>query len=109
MSFGRIFSLNGCYWNVAAVEVDSTGQVNAEAASGVSVGSTGGQGDFVRGAIVAGEANDRNQPSEFPRVIATRSMSICESDLSRSAKVEFYFAYTAVSAGSSFVRFSIPR
>jgi hypothetical protein len=149
MSFGRIFSLNGCFWNMAAVEVDLTGQVNAETASGVSVGGTGGQGDCVRGAMVAGRghsiialpstvrdgavnrivsvlknvpgnyasqrcrysgnrirrcrtarpayrradsANDRNQPSEFPRVIATRSTSICESDLSRSAKVEFYFA-----------------
>jgi acyl-CoA hydrolase len=57
MSFGRIFSLNGCYWNVAAVEVDLTGQVNAETASGVSFGGTGGQGDFVRGAMVAGRGH----------------------------------------------------
>jgi acyl-CoA hydrolase len=37
----------------SAVEVDLTGQVNAELASGVYVGGTGGQGDFVRGAMMA--------------------------------------------------------
>lgn len=37
----------------SAVEVDLTGQVNAEIASGVYVGGTGGQGDFVRGAMIA--------------------------------------------------------
>jgi acyl-CoA hydrolase len=37
----------------SAVEVDLTGQVNAEVASGVYVGGTGGQGDFVRGAMMA--------------------------------------------------------
>jgi acyl-CoA hydrolase len=37
----------------SAVEVDLTGQVNAEVASGVYVGGTGGQGDFVRGALMA--------------------------------------------------------
>ena len=37
----------------SAVEVDLTGQVNAETASGVYVGGTGGQGDFVRGAMMA--------------------------------------------------------
>ncbi|MBV8362418.1 MAG: acetyl-CoA hydrolase/transferase family protein, partial [Deltaproteobacteria bacterium] len=37
----------------SAVEVDLTGQVNAEVASGVYVGGTGGQGDFVRGAMTA--------------------------------------------------------
>jgi acetyl-CoA hydrolase len=37
----------------SAVEVDLTGQVNAEIASGVYVGGTGGQGDFVRGAMAA--------------------------------------------------------
>jgi len=37
----------------SAVEVDLTGQVNAEVASGVYVGGTGGQGDFVRGAMAA--------------------------------------------------------
>jgi len=34
-------------------EVDLTGQVNAEIASGIYVGGTGGQGDFVRGAMMA--------------------------------------------------------
>jgi acyl-CoA hydrolase len=37
----------------SAVEVDLTGQVNAEVASGIYVGGTGGQGDFVRGAMMA--------------------------------------------------------
>jgi acyl-CoA hydrolase len=37
----------------SAVEIDLTGQVNAEIASGVYVGGTGGQGDFVRGAMMA--------------------------------------------------------
>ncbi len=37
----------------SAVEVDLTGQVNAEVASGIYVGGTGGQGDFVRGAMLA--------------------------------------------------------
>jgi acetyl-CoA hydrolase len=37
----------------SAVEVDLTGQVNAEIASGIYVGGTGGQGDFVRGAMMA--------------------------------------------------------
>jgi acetyl-CoA hydrolase len=37
----------------SAVEVDLTGQVNAEVASGIYVGGTGGQGDFVRGAVMA--------------------------------------------------------
>ncbi len=37
----------------STVEVDLTGQVNAEIASGVYIGGTGGQGDFVRGALMA--------------------------------------------------------
>jgi acyl-CoA hydrolase len=37
----------------SAVEVDLTGQVNAEIASGLYIGGTGGQGDFVRGALMA--------------------------------------------------------
>lgn len=37
----------------SAVEVDLTGQVNAEVADGVYVGAAGGQPDFVRGALLA--------------------------------------------------------
>ncbi|HXD91548.1 MAG TPA: acetyl-CoA hydrolase/transferase C-terminal domain-containing protein [Candidatus Binataceae bacterium] len=37
----------------SAVEVDLTGQINAEVADGVHVGAVGGQGDFVRGAQMA--------------------------------------------------------
>ncbi len=37
----------------SAVEVDLTGQVNAEVAGGVYVGAVGGQGDFVRGVQMA--------------------------------------------------------
>jgi acetyl-CoA hydrolase len=44
---GKIVAIN------SAVEVDLTGQVNAEIASGVQVGAVGGQGDFVRGAQMA--------------------------------------------------------
>jgi len=37
----------------SAIEVDLTGQVNAEMADGVYVGAAGGQPDFVRGALLA--------------------------------------------------------
>lgn len=37
----------------SAIEVDLTGQINAEIASGVQVGAVGGQGDFLRGANLA--------------------------------------------------------
>jgi acetyl-CoA hydrolase len=37
----------------SAIEVDLTGQINAEVASGEYIGGTGGQGDFVRGAMMA--------------------------------------------------------
>jgi acyl-CoA hydrolase len=37
----------------SALEVDLTGQINAEMASGVMVGGVGGQGDFLRGANLA--------------------------------------------------------
>ena len=37
----------------SAIEVDLTGQINAEIASGVQVGGVGGQGDFLRGANMA--------------------------------------------------------
>jgi len=37
----------------SAIEVDLTGQVNAEVAAGDYIGGTGGQGDFVRGANLA--------------------------------------------------------
>lgn len=46
---GRIVALN------SAIEVDLTGQVNAETASGAYVGGVGGQGDFVRGVQIASE------------------------------------------------------
>jgi acetyl-CoA hydrolase len=44
---GKIVAVN------SAVEVDLTGQVNAEVAGGVYVGAVGGQGDFVRGVQMA--------------------------------------------------------
>lgn len=44
---GKIVGIN------SAIEVDLTGQVNAEIAGGVQVGLVGGQGDFVRGAQMA--------------------------------------------------------
>jgi acyl-CoA hydrolase len=44
---GKVIAVN------SAVEVDLTGQVNAEVAGGVQVGAVGGQGDFVRGVQMA--------------------------------------------------------
>ncbi|MGA2411933.1 MAG: acetyl-CoA hydrolase/transferase C-terminal domain-containing protein, partial [Candidatus Binataceae bacterium] len=43
----RFFAMN------SAVEVDLTGQVNAEVAAGSYIGGLGGQGDFIRGAQLA--------------------------------------------------------
>src|ERR1700676_1200401 len=40
---GKIVALN------SAIEVDLTGQINAEVAAGVYMGAVGGQVDFVRG------------------------------------------------------------
>lgn len=45
---GKIVALN------SAIEVDLTGQINAETASGAYLGGVGGQGDFVRGVQIAG-------------------------------------------------------
>jgi acyl-CoA hydrolase len=44
---GRFVAIN------SAIEVDLTGQINAETAAGDYIGGTGGQGDFVRGAQLA--------------------------------------------------------
>jgi acetyl-CoA hydrolase len=44
---GRIVAIN------SAIEVDLTGQINAEIAMGEYIGGVGGQGDFVRGAQMA--------------------------------------------------------
>ncbi|MGH7934317.1 MAG: acetyl-CoA hydrolase/transferase family protein [Candidatus Binataceae bacterium] len=46
---GRFVAIN------SAVEIDLTGQINAETAGGRSVGGVGGQVDFVRGAQLASE------------------------------------------------------
>lgn len=43
----RLFAING------AIEVDLTGQVNAEVIDGVRVGAVGGQADFIRGAALS--------------------------------------------------------
>ena len=45
----RLFTING------AIEVDITGQVNAEAAGGRYLGAVGGQVDFVRGGAASSE------------------------------------------------------
>ena len=44
---GKFIAIN------SAVEVDLTGQINAETVGGEYIGGTGGQGDFVRGAQLA--------------------------------------------------------
>ena len=46
---GKIVAIN------SAIEVDLTGQINAEIAAGVYIGGLGGQGDFVRGVQMASE------------------------------------------------------
>jgi acyl-CoA hydrolase len=46
---GKIIAIN------SAIEVDLTGQINAEVASGQYVGAIGGQGDFVRGVQLSPE------------------------------------------------------
>lgn len=49
-------SLSGLVAVNAAVEVDLTGQVNAETIAGYHIGAVGGQVDFVRAAMVAGRS-----------------------------------------------------
>jgi acyl-CoA hydrolase len=44
---GKFIAIN------SAIEVDLTGQINAEMVAGEYIGGTGGQGDFVRGAQLA--------------------------------------------------------
>jgi acyl-CoA hydrolase len=44
---GKFLAIN------SAIEIDLTGQINAEFAAGVQIGLVGGQGDFVRGAQMA--------------------------------------------------------
>jgi len=44
---GKFLAIN------SAIEIDLTGQINSEIASGVQIGLVGGQGDFVRGAQMA--------------------------------------------------------
>jgi acyl-CoA hydrolase len=44
---GNVVAIN------SAIEIDLTGQINAEIASGAYIGGVGGQGDFVRGAQMA--------------------------------------------------------
>jgi acyl-CoA hydrolase len=46
---GKFIAIN------SAIEIDLTGQINAEVAAGEYIGGTGGQGDFVRGAQLAAE------------------------------------------------------
>lgn len=75
----------------SAVEVDLTGQVNAETAAGVYVGGVGGQADFVRGvqmaargrSIIALPATARE--GRISRIVARLSGSVttprCDADL----------------------------
>jgi acyl-CoA hydrolase len=44
---GKLVAIN------SAIEIDLTGQINSEIASGMQIGLVGGQGDFVRGAQMA--------------------------------------------------------
>lgn len=63
---GRLVAING------AVEVDLTGQVNAERAGGRAVGAVGGQVDFLRGAAASGGEGVVALPAVVARTGATR-------------------------------------
>jgi acyl-CoA hydrolase len=63
---GRLVAVNG------AVEVDLSGQVNAEQAGGRHVGAVGGQVDFLRGAAANGGVGVVALPSTVARTGATR-------------------------------------
>lgn len=63
---GRLVAING------ALEVDLTGQVNAESAGGRYVGAVGGQVDFLRAAAVAGGLAIVALPATVARTGATR-------------------------------------
>jgi len=63
---GRLVAING------AVEVDLTGQVNAEVAGGRYVGAVGGQVDFLRGASANGGLGIVALPSVVSSTGATR-------------------------------------
>jgi acyl-CoA hydrolase len=63
---GRLVAING------GVEVDLTGQVNAEVAGGRHVGAVGGQVDFLRGAAASGGPGIVALPSVVAKTGATR-------------------------------------
>jgi acyl-CoA hydrolase len=63
---GRLVAING------GVEVDLTGQVNAEVASGRHVGAVGGQVDFLRGAAACSGLGIVALPSVVAKSGATR-------------------------------------
>ena len=63
---GRLVAING------GVEVDLTGQVNAEVAAGRHVGAVGGQVDFLRGAAAGGGLGIVALPSVVAKTGATR-------------------------------------
>jgi acyl-CoA hydrolase len=63
---GRLVAING------GVEVDLTGQVNAEVAGGRHVGAVGGQVDFMRGAVASGGLGIVALPSVVAKTGATR-------------------------------------
>lgn len=68
---GRLVAING------AVEVDLSGQVNAERAAGRSVGAVGGQVDFLRAALASGGmgivALPASTRSGEPRIVSSLS------------------------------------
>jgi acyl-CoA hydrolase len=63
---GRLVAING------GVEVDLSGQVNAEVAAGRHVGAVGGQVDFLRGAVASGGLGIVALPSVVAKTGATR-------------------------------------
>jgi len=75
---GRLVAING------AVEVDLSGQVNAEVAGGRHVGAVGGQVDFLRGAVASGGLGIVALPSVVASTGATRIVAALSGPVTTS-------------------------
>jgi acyl-CoA hydrolase len=75
---GRLVAVNG------ALEVDLSGQVNAESAGGRYVGAVGGQVDFLRGAAAAGGLAIVALPATVARTGASRIVTALNGPVTTS-------------------------
>jgi acetyl-CoA hydrolase len=75
---GRLVAVNG------ALEVDLSGQVNAESAGGRYVGAVGGQVDFLRGAAAAGGLAIVALPATVARTGASRIVAALNGPVTTS-------------------------